>query len=139
QEKRLATQCDELDAQIRQAALAANAGALSVTVLEPAQWEDNAIGPNRRNTLAGAALIGLLLGCGLSVVREWTDPRLRSAEEVKTAIGLPVLGAIPAVPGNRSRQALGWAVHLDAGSNAAESFRSLRTSLQFGATKARTL
>src|SRR5207248_2353379 len=105
QEKRLATQSDELDVQIRQAALAANAGALSVTLLEPAQWQDNAIGPNRFNTLAGASLIALLLGCGLSIVREWTDPRLRTADEVKTAIGLPVLGSIPVVAGNRSRQA----------------------------------
>src|SRR5207248_1844573 len=101
----------------------------------------NPIGPNVRNTLAGAALIGLLLGCGLSVVREWTDPRLRTAEEVKMTVGLPVLGAIPMVAGNRSRQAMGWTVHLDPGSDAAESFRSLRTSIQFGvgSTKVRTI
>jgi capsular exopolysaccharide synthesis family protein len=43
-----------------------------------------------------------------------------------------VLGSIPHFPGATSPEALGWAVHLDPTSSAAEAYRAVRTSLQFG-------
>jgi capsular exopolysaccharide synthesis family protein len=105
---------------------------MTVTVVDPVNWEDQPVQPQKGQVLGIAACIGLLLGSLLAVGREWLDPRLRSEAEVKTSVGVPVLGAIPHFPGASSPEALGWAVHLDPTSEAAEAYRAVRTSVQYG-------
>ncbi|MBW3650201.1 MAG: polysaccharide biosynthesis tyrosine autokinase [Actinobacteria bacterium] len=79
-----------------------------------------------------AAVVGLLLGVGLAFLREQLDDTLRTKEDVDAAAApLPVLGLVPAVPGwkNRSRPVV---VSLsEPSSPVAESYRSLRTAIQF--------
>src|SRR5581483_5696286 len=109
-------------------------------VVDPVNWEDQPVRPIKAQVLGIGAAAGLLLGLMLAVMREWMHPKLRSEAEVKTSIGVPVLGAIPHFPGASSPEALGWAVHLDPSSSAAEAYRAVRTSVQFGTDgAARTL
>jgi len=132
---------DDVDSRIKDVTLTLDAGAMTVTVIDPANWEDQPVKPQKAQVFGIAGCVGLLLGMMLAVGREWVHPTLRSEGEVKTSIGVPVLGSIPHLPGGTSPEALGWAVHLDPTSEAAEAYRSVRTSLQFGVAEgqARTI
>lgn len=84
--------------------------------------------PNVRLNLALGLVVGLALGVGVAVVREHLDTRLRSTSDVEDTTDAPVLGVIgyeedaPQHPliVQESPQAV-----------RAESFRRLRTNLQF--------
>ncbi len=129
--KRLEAASDSLDSRIKDVALMANEGALNTTVVEPAAAEDGPTSPKKARTLVVGFGLGLLLGIALGLVKELVDPRLRSVDDVKLALGLPVLGMIPRIGGAQSAEAHGWAVHLDPSSDVAEAYRAVRTSLQF--------
>ena len=45
--------------------------------------------------LAGGAMLGLLLGCGVALLRQRSDRNLRNPDEVTRLTGLPVLVSIP--------------------------------------------
>ena len=47
-----------------------------------------------KNTVVGA-LIGLLLAIAIVVIRDLTDDRIRSAEELERKFGIPIIGTIP--------------------------------------------
>jgi capsular exopolysaccharide synthesis family protein len=130
---RLRTLADNLDNRIKEVSVAQSAGALNINVFEPAIASDNPTKPARKKLMAVALLAGLVLGAAFGVLREWIDPRVRSAEEVKGALGLGVVGAIPRMPQSRTAEARGWAVHLDSMSPVAEAYRSVRTALTFRA------
>jgi capsular exopolysaccharide synthesis family protein len=81
--------------------------------------------------LPAGALLGLALGSIVLLIRESANPRLATPEGVRAALGLPVLGSIP-TSAARTIETFGWSVHADATGEAAEAFRAVRTSLQFG-------
>ena len=93
--------------------------------------------PNIKMNLALGGLIGVLLGAGYAVLREWLDRRIRSAEGVETATGLSVVGTIPLKEGGSSSSAdgkqliSGAGLHDSGWTAIAESFRGLRTNLQY--------
>jgi len=90
--------------------------------------------PRRVTTLVLAACMGLLLGVGAVFLRRAVDPRIRDEEEAKSLAGLPVYGVVP----NFKILGLGgsglpliqdiWAAPKGPG---AESFRTLRTNVEF--------
>lgn len=91
--------------------------------------------PNLRLNLALGALIGLLVGLGLAVVRDRLDRRIRSAEGVEEAIGLSVVGALP-LEAELAKQRLLLPLHAAGDRHGkwtalAEAFRGLRTNLQY--------
>jgi capsular exopolysaccharide synthesis family protein len=73
---------------------------------------------------------GLLLGVGISFLREQLNDRLRSADEVGEISGLPVLARLP-LDDETAKGAGGVAVVERPNSLLAESVRSLRTSIQY--------
>ncbi|MDQ3441702.1 MAG: polysaccharide biosynthesis tyrosine autokinase [Planctomycetota bacterium] len=133
EQDRLRTLSDNLDNRIKEVSVAQSAGALNINVFEPALASDHPTKPAKSKLLALALLAGLVLGAGLGVLREWIDPRVRSADEVKANLGLAVVGAIPRMPVSTSPEARGWAVHLQSMSPVAEAYRSVRTAVTFGA------
>jgi len=101
----------------------------AVTPLEPV-W------PDRGRALVLAALLGLLLAVVSSVAMDRIDDSVRTAEEVRDALQLPILGSVPRVAGAAlfSRGAsvrLRAIAHTEPQSVAAEAFRSVRTNLVF--------
>jgi capsular exopolysaccharide synthesis family protein len=89
--------------------------------------------PNPWKVYAVAVTLGLVLGMVLAAGREWLDDRMRSAGEIRTSLGMPLLAVIPQSSTKRSFSVGGQRVLLDPASDAAEAYRSLRTAVQFAA------
>ena len=53
--------------------------------------------PRKTITLIIAAMMGMMVGLGVAFLQEHRDDRLHTPEEVNRALGLPVLGCVPAV------------------------------------------
>jgi polysaccharide chain length determinant protein (PEP-CTERM system associated) len=83
-------------------------------MIEPPRVPKRPYSPDRmRITLIGA-LIGLALGFGISALLEYQNNTLRTEDEVKAALGLPVLATVPLMSSSSlarpsfRRRALGW-------------------------------
>jgi polysaccharide biosynthesis transport protein len=83
-----------------------------------------------------ALMMGLALGTGMGLMRDWMDHRLRSAEDITASLGLPVLGVVPHMSSKHSIVARGQTVTLEPMSESAEAYRTVRTALFFGAAGA---
>ncbi len=84
-----------------------------------------------RNGLLGAA-VGLLLGLGLALLVDHFDDRIRSKEEFEEIAGqMPVIGLVPSMPGWRKPTEEHLATVEMYASPVAESYRSVRTAIQF--------
>lgn len=70
-------------------------GTTTLTVVEPAVVPDESVRPRRLQTIALAALAGLLAATALAALAHYLDDGLRGAERVTNATGLPILGSIP--------------------------------------------
>jgi succinoglycan biosynthesis transport protein ExoP len=75
-------------------------------------------------------VLGLMLGIGLAFIRDAFDTRIRSAEEIGDSLGLPLLARIQAPPRRLQRRNRLVMLH-EPTSSEAESFRMLRTNLDF--------
>jgi polysaccharide biosynthesis transport protein len=98
-------------------------------VLEPAVSATKIQPRPRRNAILGA-LLGLVVALGLAFLAEALDRRVRSEEEIERTLGLPLLGRLPA-PSRRLRRANKLVMLAEPQSVHAETFRKLRTSLEF--------
>jgi Mrp family chromosome partitioning ATPase len=97
--------------------------------LEPAAHASKTRPLSRRNAIIGG-LLGAFLGLGLAFLAEALDKRVRSEEEIESTLGLPLLGRLPR-PGRRLRKANKLVMLAEPRSIHAETFRKLRTSLEF--------
>jgi capsular exopolysaccharide synthesis family protein len=107
------------------------AGALNILVLNEAEVTGEPK-PAKYRTLAIGMVLGLISGLGLACVRDWTDDRMRTPQAVRTTVGAPVIGAIPAITTAYTAADRGQIVHHEPFGDAAESYRTLRTALQYG-------
>lgn len=136
------------DADSRRAAAVANAVADSLSTIVP-QLEPSAndgtspvrltrvrdaeaaarpSSPNVGINLALGLLIGLGVGIGAAVLRTSLDNRVRTPRDAEQITGAPGIGAIAYDAKAKERPLI---VHADPLSTRAESFRALRTNLQF--------
>jgi succinoglycan biosynthesis transport protein ExoP len=103
----------------------------SLVRIETVQPAVAAAGPASPNSLLNIVLglfLGLAAGIAAAVLRSTLDTRIHSAHDVATVTDKPLLGGISYDP-DASRRPL--VVHVDPKSPRAESFRKLRTNLQF--------
>ncbi len=138
---RMQKQCDVLDSRIQEVSVNnLSTSALNVEVFDPAHAEENAIRPRKSLTMGIALLAGLLLGIGLVMTQEWHDKRLRTPHDLAGVLGVPLLGSVPKMPQFLSISDRGQIVHFDSDSEASESYRAIRTTIQFSPSRnARTL
>ncbi len=138
QTKRL---CDILDDRIKELNVTEDVGALNISVLEVARAADRPSEPRKARYMAIALMLGLMLGVGLALLRDWIDQTLRSAEEISAVLDLPILGVVPSMSRKLGISDRGQKVHRDPDSPAAEACRTIRTAVFFGApkNKARTI
>ncbi len=101
---------------------------VKVTVTQVAQVPDDPVSPRVALNILLGALVGLALGIGMAVLRSVLDQRVRGQRDVEIVTDRPILGAIAFDPKAKERPLI---VHDDPLSPRAESFRSLRTNLQF--------
>lgn len=124
--------CDVLDDRIRELNVIEDAGALNITILETARPTLTPSRPRQARVLAIALVLSLMLGGGAALVREVTDRRVRSEDEVTRLLGFPLLGEVPVMsrwgsPTERAQQAA-----LAPSSAVAEAFRTIRTAVYLG-------
>lgn len=124
---------EALNKRLQEAHLMRNAGGYDIEVVSPPS-EARKIAPRLTLFLPVAAALGLLASLGLAALREATSRRLRSAEEVRQQLGLPILGCVPFVKGKGKRTARVdplLCTHHQPRSEEAEAYRSLRNALFF--------
>jgi len=93
--------------------------------------------PNKALNLSLAFILGLLAACTGSVVKEYMDSSVRSAEDVERDVGEHLLGIVPTIEedneiGPDDRDLIS---HLDAKSMVSEAYRTIRTSLAFSCSQ----
>jgi capsular exopolysaccharide synthesis family protein len=119
-----------LKEQLAQMQVSGAADTGDVVLVAPAQTPVSPSSPKPvEDALLGLAA-GLALGLGAAFLRHSFDDRLTSKEAAEHAGGVPVLAMTPLVTPWQRQQSLVVSV-TEPSSPAAESYRSLRTSLQF--------
>jgi len=101
---------------------------VKITTLQEARIPASPVSPRVPLNLALGALVGLALGIAVSVLRSTLDTRIRGERDLRLVTDAPVLGGIAFDPKAKERPLI---VQSDPRSPRAESFRSLRTNLQF--------
>jgi polysaccharide biosynthesis transport protein len=135
---RLKKERDGYTGRIREIELARDAGGLTIDVVSLAKADENPAWPSFPYVGTVALLASFAVGMMLATVREKLDDRFRSATDMKSSLGLPVLAVIPQSTTKRSPSVSGQRILLDPASDAAEAYRSLRTAVQFAAPDGET-
>ncbi len=106
-----------------------------VQVIDPAIVPDKPLKPNKKQNILLAIIVGLFGSIGLAFFLEYLDNSIKSPRDVEERLGIPIFGRIPFIPakknGQRSNPDTGLITLESIKSVTAESFRSLRTNLQF--------
>ncbi len=101
---------------------------MKIETIQAATAPEAASSPNVPLNLALGALVGFAIGIGIAVLRSVLDTRIHSLHDISQITDKPLLGGIALDPDARTRPLI---VHADPRNPRAESFRSLRTNLQF--------
>lgn len=116
--------------KLNEAAIVQASTISSIRVIDSALVPDKPIKPNKRQNMLIASIIGLMLSVGLAFFVDYLDNSIKSPSDVEGRLGVSIFGRIPIFPHKESDSGL---VAFDSiKSIAAESYRSLRTNLQFG-------
>lgn len=101
---------------------------IKVTVIQPATVPSSPVSPTPVRNLVLTAVLGVLLGLGLAVLRHTLDTKVRTKSDLDEVSDSTVLGMVPFDP---STGAHPLAAITDPQSPRAEAFRSVRTNLRF--------
>jgi capsular exopolysaccharide synthesis family protein len=101
---------------------------VKLTRAQEANVPNEPVSPNVPLSIALGALVGLAIGVGSAVLRETLETRIRGERDVEQVTDVPILGGIVFDAKAQERPLI---VHVDPRSPRAESFRTLRTNLQF--------
>jgi succinoglycan biosynthesis transport protein ExoP len=96
--------------------------------VQPAVASSVPSSPNTARNMTLGLLIGLIAGVAIAALRTVLDTRLYSLDDIADVVDKPILGGIAFNPDAAKRPLV---VHSDPRSPGAESFRKLRTNLQF--------
>jgi len=100
-----------------------------VQLVSPAVAPEDPISPKPLRNTTLAVFAGLAVGLMFALGLEQLDNKIRTAEEVEEAYGLPLIGMIPYNPTMAKRSEI--VVHRGATSPTAEAYRMVRTNLEF--------
>ncbi|MDV6241208.1 polysaccharide biosynthesis tyrosine autokinase [Rhodococcus opacus] len=104
------------------------APAARVVVEQQAQTPSTPVSPKTLRNLALGAAVGLLLGIAFAVLRDRLDNTVKDRRTVEELAGSALIGTIPFDKERQTQQAINFA---EGNSSSAESYRELRTNLQF--------
>ena len=127
--------CEILDDRIKELNVTEDTGALNISILEVARAAESPSKPRKAKILAMALVLGLMLGGGLALLRDWMDIRLRSADEVAAILGIPVLGIVPAMGKERTIVSRGQKFWLDFKPAVLEVYQRIHTAVSPGIAK----
>jgi capsular exopolysaccharide synthesis family protein len=115
-------------ARFEEGGLGSELDSAGARILDQAEVPERPIRPRRGPIAGAAALVALLLGIALALREARSDIRLKSAAEVESSTGLPVLGTVPLLRG-RARRFPERAYLEHPKSDFAEAIRTLRTGV----------
>jgi capsular exopolysaccharide synthesis family protein len=119
--------------RLKEVGVAGGIGVNNISIVDKAEEPNRPFKPKFLLNLLIGMFLGLFGGVALAFLFEHLDDTLKAPEDIEKLLGLPVLGVIPFVrrkveEGGDDRLIL---ENMDLRSAFAESYRSLRTSLQF--------
>ncbi|TZF91232.1 GumC family protein [Cognatilysobacter lacus] len=118
---------DALLQRYKEIGVAGGIGANNISIVDRAEVPGGPYKPNLRRNVAFALIFGLVLGTLAAFLLKFLDRRIRSSKALEALTGRPVLGIIPKLEaGTTPAQA-----SANARSPFSESYRSVRTALQF--------
>ncbi len=135
-----------LQTRLKEAEISEAVEIANIQVVDPAVTPWAPVGGRRLFNVAFGTAVGLLLGVLVALVREGTDTRVRSREEIVRLTELPLLAAIPRIDlANGRRKGKEVAEQIEdrlvirhsPRSAAAEAYRALRTNIAFSSTSAK--
>jgi succinoglycan biosynthesis transport protein ExoP len=98
-----------------------------IRVVDQAVAPTAPIKPKKSLLVALAALVGLLIGCVLTLVREALNSTFRSVEQIESLLNVPLLGVVPKVKANAGE--LAEMFDNDKHRTFGEAIRTIRTGL----------
>jgi polysaccharide biosynthesis transport protein len=130
QRESLLAQLSQVLAQLSEIDGSANTITGGGAVIAPARVPSEPVSPRPVRTAAVATVLGLLLGVGLAILRDYFDDVIRDEADFKRATaGLPVFGRIPRWrPGSGTERLV---TVVEPASVAAESYRELTAGVRF--------
>ena len=123
---------DGLLQRLKEVGVSSGVVANNISVVDEANTPLFPIAPNLLKNAGIGLLAGLLLGLGIVFARENLDDSVKNANEIEAKLGLPLLGIVPLLKKKQVRvSALALLTVDDPRGAFAESYRSMRTALQF--------
>src|SRR5690606_37568679 len=71
-----------------------NRSQITTTLTNTASFSDDAVSPRTVLYLAAAAVIGLILGMALALIRDLLDHTLKSSTEIEKVAGAPIMSSV---------------------------------------------
>jgi len=102
-----------------------------VQVLDYAFSALNLTGHQKATTMAWSVVAALLGATGIAFFLDMNDKRIKNESEVKKILGLPLMGMVPKIRLPRRGGLVETVAHYEEGTPYAESFRKLRTQIEF--------
>ena len=125
---------DSLMQRAKETGVSAELKSSNIRIVDAAERPRVPASPRRNFNMLIALFGGSMLGIGLAFFFEYLDNRIKTPDEVKTHLGLPALGMVPAI----GEKALNGAYPLlGAGTppNFNEAFRTVRTNVLFSSAE----
>ena len=123
---------DGLLQRLKEVGVSSGVVANNISVVDEANTPLFPISPNLLKNAGMGLLAGLLLGMGIIFTREHLDDSVKNANEIESKLGLPLLGIVPFMKKKQVRvDSLALLTVEDPRGTFAESYRSMRTALQF--------
>ena len=104
-------------------------------VVQDARLPLSPVSPQPRRSAALGLVLGLILGCGLALLRDRLDNRLKGRADLEMHAGASVLAVVPHIRAWKKRDKAYVVTLEDPQSTAAEAYRTLRTAILFAATQ----
>ena len=104
------------------------ASQIKATITDPATYDGSPVAPQTVLNLIIAALLGLVLGAGLALIRDLLDNTIKSVEDVEEVTNAPVMASV-GIDKTMSKQPM--LTDVKGFSPRGEAFRMLRTNLQY--------
>ena len=123
---------DSLLQRLKEVNVMAGITANNVSIVDEASAPLFPASPNVKLNLGLGVMLGLFLGMLAALLREQMDDSLKNASEIEARYQLPLLGLIPFTRPQRGRkEPVALLAYREPRSTFAESYRSMRTALQF--------
>jgi capsular exopolysaccharide synthesis family protein len=120
-------QYDALLQRFKEVSIASGIGSSQVSIVDRGEVPKRAYDPDLRSELLRAFVLSLACAIGLALLLEYIDDTIKTPDDIKAKLGLPVMGVVPRI---RGRATVSEQLK-DPRSAVSEAFSSARTALQF--------